>query len=270
LSETENTQGRGPLVGVGRTAEVYAWGEGQVLKLYRAGLPRAWVEREARVGRIVAAAGLHAPAVGELVEVDGRWGIVYQRIEGPSMLDTLVARPEMLAPLAEQFAGLHAEMHACLRPELHSQRAALTHAIEQAAPLDPALRQTVLRHLAQLPAGEAVCHGDYHPGNVVLTGQGPVVIDWMTATHGSPAADVARTALLFRIGQLPPEIDAAARQAIDQARAAFFDHYLQAYRAQRPLAQAEIDAWLPVMAAARLTEAIEGEAASLLTLVRAL
>ena len=49
-------------IGAGRTAEVFAWGDGQILKLYRTDVPREWVGREAEVGRIVADAGLAAPA----------------------------------------------------------------------------------------------------------------------------------------------------------------------------------------------------------------
>ena len=76
---------RGPRIGVGRTAEVYAWGDRQILKLYLANMPREWVDHEARIGHIVATAGLHAPAIGDNVEVDGRLGILYERIDGPSM-----------------------------------------------------------------------------------------------------------------------------------------------------------------------------------------
>jgi hypothetical protein len=55
---------KGPLVGVGRTAEVYAWGDRQILKPYRMGMPEHWVRHEARVARVVSAAGLHVPAIG--------------------------------------------------------------------------------------------------------------------------------------------------------------------------------------------------------------
>jgi CubicO group peptidase (beta-lactamase class C family) len=59
------------------SAEVYAWGDRQILKLYREGMPEDWVRHEARVARIVSATGLHAPAIGDsvmggIVEVDGR------------------------------------------------------------------------------------------------------------------------------------------------------------------------------------------------------
>ena len=109
---------RGALIGQGRTAEIYAWGEGQVIKLYRTEMAQEWAEREARVGRIAAAAGLQVPSIGDTIVVDGRPGILYERVDGLSMLEQLVRRPWQYAALARQFAGLHAAMHRCSSPEL--------------------------------------------------------------------------------------------------------------------------------------------------------
>ena len=256
----------GPLIGVGRTAEVYAWDDGQILKLYRPELPRDWVGYEAKVGRIVAEAGLAAPAIGDVVEIGGRLGITYERIAGPSMLDALARQPWRLLRSARQFAQVHAAMHACRRPELPAQRDAFARAIRHAAALPEATRRRVLEALADLPDGEAVCHGDYHPDNIIVSPRGPIVIDWVTATHGNPTADVARTVLLFRTAALPEGMPTVKRIMTQLFRRAFLAAYLRAYRDLRPLSDAEIEAWIPVLAAARLNEQIPAEEAVLLRL----
>ena len=138
--------GLGPLIGAGRTAEVFAWGDGQVLKLYRDGMPAQWVADEARVGRIVVDAGLAAPVVGEMVELDGRLGVVYERLDGPSMLDYMAAHPAEIPALGRQFAELHAQMHDCIRPELPSQRRVYG-GDRVCATTSTALKQAVLRRL---------------------------------------------------------------------------------------------------------------------------
>jgi uncharacterized protein (TIGR02172 family) len=259
----------GPLLGAGRTAEVFAWGDGQVLKLYRPGLPQLWVDQEARVGRIVANAGLAAPAVGDLVEVDGRPGVVYERLDGPSLLDYMATHPADIPALARRFAALHAQMHNCLRSELPSQRAALQKAIHVAPPLPAPLKLAVLERLDRLPDGQAVCHGDYHPGNLVVAQRGLVVIDWMTAGRGHPVADVAATTLLFRIARVPDYYSTETQEAVDQARRAFYQAYRAAYLGYRPFPVAEIEAWIPVLAAARLSNGIAEEEQDLLALVEA-
>ena len=260
----------GPLIGTGRTAEVFAWGDGQVLKLYRAGMPAQWVADEARVGRIVVDAGLAAPAVGDMVELDGRFGVVYERLDGQSLLDYMASHPAEIPALGRQFAELHAQMHDCHRPELPSQRKGFVDAIEYAPQLSTAHKQAVLRRLDGLPDGQAVCHGDYHPGNLVVTRSGLVVIDWMSASHGNPVADVARTTLMFRLARVPEYYSPETQDAVDRARRSFYGAYLSAYLSRRPFPIEEIEAWIPVLAAARLCEGIVEEEAELLKLVEAL
>ncbi len=250
---------KGALIGAGRTAEVYAWGDDQILKLYRAEMPREWVYYEARIGRIVTEAGLQAPAIGDVVEVEGRLGVLYERIVGPSMLDALARRPWTVGRAGREFARLHAAIHTCVRPELPSQRNSLIGAIRHAPRLDDAAKSRVLAALARLPDGDAVCHGDLHPENIILARRGPIVIDWMTATRGNPTADVARTVLMLRIGALPPHLAAARRIMIELFRRAFLAVYLAEYRTLRPFPVEQIEAWIPILAAARLNEQIAAE-----------
>lgn len=258
-----------PPLAAGRTAEVFAWGEHEVVKLFRAGFPDAMAEKEAQIGRIVAAAGVGAPAVGETVVVAGRRGVVYGRIDGESMVARLKRRPWSYGGLARTFGRLHAKMHMVQRPQLPSMRENLRRDIERAAEpggeLNRALRAAVLARLDNLPAGQAVCHGDYHPDNVILTPGGPVIIDWMTAGHGDPDADVARTVLLLRQGE-PLEASAFQIRLIALLRRLFLSGYLRSYRELRPCAEGAIDAWLPVIAAARLSEGIESERMRLIEL----
>jgi len=45
------------------------------------------IEKEARITRAVHASGLPVPAVGEIVCVNNRYGLVYERVNGISMLE---------------------------------------------------------------------------------------------------------------------------------------------------------------------------------------
>ena len=224
---------QGPPLAAGRTAEIYPWGEGQVVKLFRPGMPPGLAEKEAATGRIVAEAGVGAPPVGDVVTVDGRPGIVYGRIEGESMLQRLQRRPWAVWALAWTLGQLHARMHGVARPQLASIRSYLQHDLERARDLPPALRAAVAARLQRLPDGDAICHGDFHPDNVILTPGGPVIIDWMTAGHGNPDADVARTVLMLRQGQ-PPGASALQLKVIELLRQQLLSGYLRAYRARRP------------------------------------
>lgn len=255
----------GPPLAVGRTAEVYAWDEGHVLKLFPASAALADIEREAAIGRAVTDAGISAPAVGGVMAVGDRTGILYSRITGVSMLELLMRQPWKVGGLARTLGRLHATMHQAHCPQLPSQRRGLQYAIERAPGLTPALRQAVLVRLAGLQDGDTVCHGDYHPGNVMMTAGGPVIIDWLTAGHGNPDADVARTVLLLSLGE-PVNRSRVQLLLISLARRVLLNGYLRSYRALRACPQAAITAWLPVVAAARLAEGVEGETARLVAL----
>ena len=81
------------LVGQGAEAEVFEWRDGRVLKLLRA---RGATERLAcEVAALEAAhsAGVRVPRVYEQVVVDGRPGLVMQRVEGTDLLSALGQEP---------------------------------------------------------------------------------------------------------------------------------------------------------------------------------
>jgi aminoglycoside phosphotransferase (APT) family kinase protein len=51
--------------------------------------------------------------------------------------------------------------------------------------------------------GDRVVHLDLHPQNVIVTGDGPVVIDWTNAAAGTPGSDVATTWIVSACAQIP-------------------------------------------------------------------
>ena len=102
---------------------------------------------------------------------------------------------------------------------------------------------------------------------MLIGSDGPVVIDWTNATRGDPAADVARTRLMVRLGDLPPGSPALVRQLNRFGRRYFGRAYLRSYRAEHPVDTAVLDRWEIVRAADRVSEGIEVEIPSLLELL---
>lgn len=250
----------------GRTAEIYAWDNEHILKLYHAWCPPGWVEHEAHVARTIAAAGIPTPAAGEIIERDGRRGIIYERVNGISMLDDIHRRLWRLPAYARALADLQVQFHQLSIPGLHTYRDGLEHSIRRAPHLPETLRDRALALLAILPDDKALCHGDFHPGNVLITPRGPVVIDWMTASLGTPWADVARTSLLLTIG-----VKGAGKMISPTVRllSRFFHRaYLNHYHALVPDGRSEVARWLPVIAAARLNEQIEPEREALRQMIQ--
>jgi len=258
-----------------RTAEIYAWGNDRVLKLYRNGCSLAYVSREAKASRFVHRAGLSAPAVHDsdaengLFEVDGRLGILYEWIDGPTMLRDLGKRPWMLVAHSKALAALHAQIHSVSGDGLPDLRERIEWGIGEAAEwLSEEVRDSARAALADLPRGSRVCHGDFHPDNVLLQEGGPVIIDWGPASCGHPAADVAWTILLYRFGS-PVGAPLAIRLVLGLSRKVSLRVYLRTYSRLTGRTRRDIERWLGVIAVLRLADGIPEERQALLRLIRA-
>lgn len=110
--------------------------------------------------------------------------------------------------------------------------------------------------LTDLPDGDRLCHGDYHPANVLLTPAGPRVIDWAGATRGDPTADVCRTRLLIELGEVPDHAPVLVRRLERAGRSLLLRSYLRAYGRPDP---GLMDGWQRVIAITRLAEGIDAE-----------
>lgn len=79
----------GEKIGEGAMSDVHAWAPGQVVKLFKTGIPGRISWYEAYMTRAVFAAGGPAPEVLDEVKVEGRRGIVLPRLDGPTLLQLL-------------------------------------------------------------------------------------------------------------------------------------------------------------------------------------
>jgi Ser/Thr protein kinase RdoA (MazF antagonist) len=249
----------GPKLGAGREAEVYAWGDAAVLKLYHPGFGGHGAEAAAL--RSLDGHGI-APMLLDVVEYDGRTGLVLQRFHRADMLTLLRRQPWRVFGLARALATTHLAVNRAPAPtDLPDLRQVLAARIHDAV-LPPHLHTFAIRVLDGLPDGDRLCHGDYHPGNVLLAADGTTVIDWVGAARGVPEADHARTLLLLRWADPFPGTALLSRALIAAGRSLLAHRYAQTYRrGSRPLRQP--GSWLVVQAAARLSEGIEAERATL-------
>lgn len=243
---------RGRVLGAGREADVYAVGDDAVLKLYHPsfdGHRSEVVTLRALEGRGV------APKLLEVADYDGRTGLVLQRIAGLDTLTLVQRQPWRVHAIARSLAVTHLAIHAVKAPaELPDLREALTGRIRDSG-LPPRLLDFAARVLDGLPDGDRLCHGDYHPGNVLLAGSRTAVIDWGAATRGAAEADHARTLLLLRWADPLPGTSLASRALIATGRALLTAAYARAYqRGSAPLHDTR--SWLVVHTAARLSEGI--------------
>jgi len=240
----------GALIGEGKVAEVFEYGEGRVLKLYRDGQPRRDAERELGILDVVEAAGIAAPRAFDVEQVDGRWGVAMSRVDGRPFAEPMLATPTV-EPYLAAMARLHAAIHAAPGTALAPLKVRLARKIEASGLGDP-VRRRLRDRSAALPDGDRLLHGDFHPYNILGTLEAATVVDWLDATSGPPAADLCRSWLLM--------------QTISRDLA---DAYVAAYFAVSSLQRDSVFAWLPVLAAARLAENVPDETDALIAMAEA-
>jgi hypothetical protein len=236
----------------GRTAEVYDWKPGWVLKLFFAWCEPGIADFERRIASAVCATGLPIPTVGEIIHVNGRMGLLYENCNALSM-DADIKEHFFHGPKhARKMAELHAEMHAKpMNADISALRQRLEYKIRDAKPLPENIRTAALKALEIMPNGNRLCHGDFHPGNILLSQPNPVIIDWIDSSIGSPLADVARTSIML-LGAAATESSMFLRKGIQILHTI----YLRRYFHLRPGGYEEYRRWLPIVAAGRLNEGI--------------
>lgn len=169
----------GQLLGSGRNADVYELDETWVLRRYRDGMDAS---PELPVMSYLSASGYPVPRLGPQPPSAGPGDLVLQHLHGPTMLKSLLSGAVGAEEGAALLAGLLADLH------------------------------TVPARLSPNPE-DRVLHLDLHPDNVMLTADGPVVIDWSNTEEGPPALDRAMSALILAQVAVDP-----AHPATDDAR----------------------------------------------------
>ncbi|MFK7805939.1 MAG: phosphotransferase [Anaerolineae bacterium] len=247
----------GEPVAIGRTADIHKWGEGTVVKLYHDWFQFEWIQGEATRSREVGKLDFPIPKVGEMVKVNGRNGLIFEHLDGQNMLANLKETPERLPDFAKRLAKLHLDLHQVDEQlDLPTQHGKLEHNIRRAAPLSAEQKEKLVGLLHQMPKKSQVCHGDFHPGNIVVTANGEAIVDWNDCSMGNPIADVARSSILFLGGITGNEVpDPAFEKLVTECHDQYLAHYF-AFSGVGEAGKDEYKRWLPIIAGARLAEGI--------------
>ena len=183
----------GEKIGEGASSDVHAWAPGQVVKLFKAGVPRRISWWEARMTRAVFDAGGPASQVLDEVKVDDRYGLVLPRLDGPTLLHLL--QTDAMTPEAAGaiLATLGLSIHRTPSPpEVLPVREYMERSLElPEAQIPEHIAKGVLALIDRLPPDEGLSHCDLHPGNVIITPQGPRLIDWTGTKRGGAPLDLA-------------------------------------------------------------------------------
>ena len=179
-------------------------------------------------------------------------GIIDEWVTMQTRLHQLPAEPVLRAATA---AGIDADAITC-----EGQLALLNRIVERwnLAGLKPGLAWLDAHRPPRAEA--AICHGDFHPLNILADKDGPTgVIDWANVVIAEPAMDVASA--ITNISAVPLALPWALRVAAHRMIGAALRRYERTYRALWPLDDAAVRYYQVFRALAQLAGVGQARAA---------
>ncbi len=208
------------VIGKGGCAEAVEYGEGKICKLFYKGQPEEFVRLEYENSIEMYKSGVKVPKTFGIINIKDRMGIIYERIYGKSLWGLL--RRESLAEEAINiFVNSHCDILSRKSKNLLSYKDVLKTVIAMSTnseifmslgrtcelknllsykkyissiDINTNMESELIKEIYNLPDGDYICHGDFHPDNVLIKSNGETfVIDFMNVCSGPVLYDVART-----------------------------------------------------------------------------
>jgi aminoglycoside phosphotransferase (APT) family kinase protein len=203
---------------------------------------------EATVHDTLSAQGYPVPRIiargdGSII---GRSFLLMERLPGRTMLDAMMGPGVLSQP--RTMGILHGRLHSLDPAPLRAAFRALgaedvlerNHVAGWRGRISDAQLHGLMPALDWIDAhrppsdGSAICHGDFHPMNIIVDGRGGSgVVDWSWVRIGPPAWDVGAAVAIFH--DAPVNVPAVLRRPMDWIRRVAIRRYLKAYRGLEPL-----------------------------------
>ena len=219
------------LISSSETVDVYRVGD-MAIKLFKEGCRKTMPLYEALTHSRVEDTGLNIPIIREVSVINNRWAIQMDLIEGKTLADIMKEDPDHMDDYLNQMVDIQLEIHSKKVPKLSKLKDKLIRQINELDCIDE-----MLTRLDSMPKHIKLCHGNFTPENIIINDKGTYVVDWVAARQGNASADVAKTYLLLSL------------QSKDIA-----ERYMNLFCEKTNTSKKYVQDWLPIVAAARLTE----------------
>ena len=225
------------LISDGDKVQIYECG-GKCVKLFKDPKePKSVVLYEAITHARVEETGYNKiPAFEEIVNIDGKYAIIYQYAQGKTLEQLMRENPDKIDEYLEKLADIQIEINNLSSAKVSRLKDYLSRSIDGLDMIDDVKKYELLTRLNKMPPHMKLCHGDLSPDNIIVGSSGTFVVDWLKAKQGNASADAAKTYLGFCL----------------KHHTEWAEKYLKLYCAKSATHVDYIRAWLPIVAAAQL------------------
>lgn len=217
----------------------------KTIKLFVENYSKADILNEAlNQARVEEGTALNVPKLLEVTKIDGRWGLVSEHIEGTPLNKLMEEHPEKEEEYLNLFVDTQIKILSNSVPLLNRIKDKFRRKLSNAVNIDENTRYELMQRLEGMKNHTKLCHGDFNPSNVIIKENDEVyVIDWSHVTQGNASADAARTFLLFSI----------------EGKSELAEKYINLFSEKSGITKANIQRWIPIVAATQMTKGKEEE-----------
>lgn len=243
---------------------LYDYGDDAIVKLFDASVPLGIIKREFNNAALINSMMRESAKVLQIIELDDQYGLVYEKIEGQTLLYQLEADPSKIKDTSMLFGIIHHDVNMLKVDGILSQDDYYEEHINKCEALEENEKKILLEEVKTLPQDKKLCHGNYHPNQVILKNEYRLV-GFTNAYLGHPMSDVAKSRIILKVPRLVEGLSEAAQMGIDEKREAFEQLYLKAYDGYDELT---CDIFMKFAAITRINEGDPLEIPWLLNLIR--
>ena len=224
------------LIATGKSSKVYRCGD-KAVKVFSPDASKVDVLLEALNTARVEETGLVLPGITQVTMIEGQWAIVMNYVEGETLASLMEKDPSNMDKYIEQMVNIQLNIHSKKSPLLNKLKDKLKTQISSLTEISDIIKYELLTRLDGMPTHDKVCHGDFEPRNIIISGDDCYPLDWIHASQGNASADVAKSYLLLALNN----IDVANK-------------YMDVFCKKTNTKKQYVQAWLPIVAAAQLTK----------------
>ena len=219
--------------------------DGKTIKLFVEDYSKANILNEAlNQARVEEFSNLNVPKLLEVTKVEDRWALISEYVEGKTISELMKEFPEKIDHFLDLFVKVQLVVLENEVPMLNRIKEKFREKLENCDNIDENIKYELLQRLEGMKNHKRLCHGDFHPSNVIVQENGCVyVIDWAHVTQGNASADAARTYLLFCM----------------DGKEELANKYLDLFEKMSGIEKREVQRWIPIVAATQMTKKIPEE-----------
>lgn len=181
------------LIGDGFFSQVYRVDQENIIKVYNANATDEDIRREHDRAKYALILGIPTAISYDIVDADGRKGVLFEMMNCGMMRDALRDHPEQEEELLDQYVALVLKLHSsedlgCQLPDARKQLLATLDKTSAHLTSDETERIRAL--FEDLPESNSVLHGDCHVKNIMLHNGEPELIDLDTLSRGDPIIEL--------------------------------------------------------------------------------